>query len=172
MPVHSVVSLLGATILTLFAVISAHASTPATPAPASARVDAPVLVRVTRLSGIGPDGRETVLFTGRGGRLVSLMDMSGLEGFEPALTEGAYHGLRAEITNELRVTGPAGQTLTTAFSTDGTTPVLRLAGTVVVAGTEVHALGLVPDFILAGQVRPGYRHAPCAGCELHDGDDD
>jgi hypothetical protein len=122
------------------------------------------LVKVTRLTGLGPDGTRQQLMATPEGVVVPIDDFSSLAIHLTADTQAAtvaYHTLQAELAPGVFVLDEAGNVMRVAHT--GKLPrLIPLVGAVLSQNGEIKALGINPELL---QTEP---RCPQAGNRDHD----
>jgi len=106
-----------------------------------------VLVRITRLSGTGPDGSEQVLFEAPNG-FVTTLDTLGRVGYQVSahnLADGGYHTLFVDLADRYEVVSHDGIRLEKRFSDSGRETHRRVRGMIMVRGGEATPLRMLNE---------------------------
>jgi len=136
-------------LLAVLAPLAAVAAPADEAAPAARQTEAQpdLMVRLTKLTGTGPDGRSHTLYANTTGAELPFSRLSRLAAVATpdGLPGGGYYALRAELASDFAVVDRAGRRVPSHFTVDGSPYHVALTGTLVVADSGVRAFGVAVD---------------------------
>lgn len=129
-----------------------------------------LMFKITRLSGIGPDGSRSVLMNVPEGVVVAVDDFSGLSSrltIESRQTPAAFHTLQAELFPGVFAMDQSG-TLVQLAQPYGVQRKIALLGVILKMNNEVKMLDVHPEFARTEAPRSEQRSRECGEREHDD----